>query len=201
MKTTNTVKEIEILISSGIELTEGAFSINGEIETRLNTRRKINRSISNVMEGARNYDVFELPLPILIHMKEENEDYINRLQNLKKDHSPFKNVVPMVCNEYETGAILHDSWGWEQTNVDFYCIVKRTEQTVTILPMKQKRSEEIGFMTNEETPTEIDFSSDPISKKVKSRDGKEIGFTLRNYSGGGWVSLWDGSPKTSTHYA
>ena len=65
---------------------------------------------------------------------------------------------------------------------------------------------EIGFMTNEETPALINWDAKPIRKKIyKSREnwqlGKELGFSFRNYTGGGWCRLWDGKPSLSTHYA
>ncbi len=197
--------EISILISSGIELTEATLnaglSINGEIETRLNTSRKINRSLDNLKHGY-NYDCFEgFDLDTLLYMKKENDNALQSLYDLKKAHSPFYCIVPKVLTRFEAGAIVSDSWGCEQTNIDYYCIVKRSGLWVTLIRMKQHRSAEIGFMTNKETPLEIDFKENPIKKKMKINEGKEIGFSLRNYSGGGWISLYNGEPKTSTHYA
>lgn len=189
--------QIEILINSKVELTEGAFTINGEIEVS----RKINRSIDNINHGY-HYNSYEgFSLDTLLSMQKDNNANLKMLYDLKKENSAYKYIVPKVSNKYEVGAIVYDSWGYDQTNIDYYCIVKRTAQTVTLLKMEQHRSEEIGFMTNKETPLSIDFTCDPVSKKVKSYDGKETGFSMRNYSGGGWVSLWDGEEKTSTHYA
>lgn len=110
-------------------------------------------------------------------------------------------IQPLVSDKFEVGAILEDSWGYDQTNIDFYCIIERKGDWLTVLPMKQHTSEEIGFMTNEETPTEINYNAKPIRKKLKSWDGKESGFSFRNYTGGGWCRLWNGKPVTSTHYA
>ena len=113
------------------------------------------------------------------------------------------NITPAVSTNYEVGAILVDSWGWEQTNIEFYCIIKRTGDFVTVLPMK-KNSESKDFfatMTKSNTPGEIDFSAKPIRKKVKKFDGKESGFSFRDYTGGGWCNLWDGEPEISSHYA
>jgi hypothetical protein len=67
--------------------------------------------------------------------------------------------------------------------------------------MKKKVSQEIGFMTNEETPLEIDYTKVPVRKKIKVHSLKEIGFSFRNYTGGGWCNLWNGKPSVSTHYA
>ena len=54
--------------------------------------------------------------------------------------------------------------------------------------------------------TAKDWDAKPIRKKIyKSREnwqlGKELGFSFRNYTGGGWCRLWDGKPSLSTHYA
>ncbi len=186
---------------AGIETINEQPTINGELETRKLTRCKINRSLSN-LDGANNYNVFDgFSLEVLQHMKEENEHFIAKLKDLKKDLSPFKNIVPKYSESFEVGAILTDSWGWEQTNIDFYCIVKRSGQWVTVLPMSNKTSKEIGFMTNHELPGEINFSADPQRKKISVFNGKESGFSFRNYSGGGWCKLWDGKEETSTHYA
>lgn len=191
-----------ILDKAGIETINENPTINGELETRINTRRKLNRSIE-FAAGTNNYcgEVFEFPLEVLFSMKRENEHYIQKLLNLKKDISPFKNIIPKKSDCFEVGAILTDSWGWEQTNIDFYCIVKRSGNWVTVLPMSKHTSQEKGFMTNEETPGEIDFTSDPQRKKLSGYNGKESGFSFRNYTGGGWCNLWKGQPETSTHYA
>lgn len=111
-------------------------------------------------------------------------------------------INPVQSTNFEVGAILIDTWGWEQTNKDFYCIIKRSGHWVTILPMTKKKRE-IGYqtMTTENLPDEVDYSAKPIRKKVFKRGDKEIGFTLRNYSGGGWCDLWEGKPETATHYA
>lgn len=106
-------------------------------------------------------------------------------------------MKPIVSTVFEPGAILYDSWGYDQTNIDFYCIIERKGDWVKVLPMKKSVSEEIGFMTNQVTPTEIDFSVKPRRKKLY----KESGFSFRDYSGGGWVDLWKGNPITETHYA
>lgn len=112
-------------------------------------------------------------------------------------------VTPHVSTVFEVGAILYDSWGWEQTNIDFYCITNRKAGSAycVVFPMKKSVSEEIGFMTNEVMPTEINWNAKPQLKKIKSFDGKESGFSFRNYSGGGWCKLWKGSKITETHYA
>lgn len=201
----NNNDQTKIIEAAGIEIVAGEYdttSIREELETRINTRRKINRSIEYAA-GTDNYcgEVFEFPLNILESMKQENDHFIQKLLDLKISLSPFKDVVPKHSDKFEVGAILTDSWGWEQTNIDFYCIVKRSGNWLTVLPMSKITSEEKGFMTNDEMPDKINFCADPQRKKLCIHYGKENGFSFRNYSGGGWCRLWNGEKETSTHYA
>jgi len=110
-------------------------------------------------------------------------------------------IKPFVSDKFEIGAILTDSWGYDQTNVYFYAIIDRKGDWLTVLPMIKHTSPEIGFMTNDVTPLQVDSSAKPIRKKLKSFDGKESGFSFRNYVGGGWCNLWNGKPVNETHYA
>jgi hypothetical protein len=110
-------------------------------------------------------------------------------------------ITPKVSDKFEPGAILENSWGWEQTNIDFFCIIDRKGDWVTVLPMVQERGPEIGFMTNKETPISINWNAKPRRKKLHSFDGKESGFSFGNYTGAGWCRLWDGKETYSTHYA
>lgn len=101
-------------------------------------------------------------------------------------------------DKYEVGAILVHSWGWEQTNIDFYSIVSRNRDWVSIVPMtKNITQKEVSFMTNKVEPL-AKIETKPIRKKVKIYDGKECGFSL---NGQGWCKLWEGTPVTESHYA
>ena len=44
-------------------------------------------------------------------------------------------VTPHVADHIEVGAILSSSWGFDQTNVDFYVVVRCTEKSAWILPL------------------------------------------------------------------
>ena len=41
-------------------------------------------------------------------------------------------------HDLEIGAILYDSWGYDQTNVDFYKVVSRTNRTVEVVQIGTK---------------------------------------------------------------
>lgn len=99
----------------------------------------------------------------------------------------------------KTGDILVDTWGFEQTNKDFYKVIKRTGDFITIKPMTSKK-EYSDNMTGYILPGELIENSKPLRKKLKCFSGSE-GFTLRNYVGGGWCQLWDGQKEYFTEYA
>lgn len=125
-------------------------------------------------------------------------------QGHKKKMTNANNTIEFKASKnFEVGAILVDSWGWEQTNVDFYAIVKRSGMFVTIVKLKKDTTPGAALsMTTHETPSqEIDTTEKPMRKKVKVFNGEERGFSLRDYAGGGWVDLWKGEAETATHYA
>ncbi|BFQ96361.1 hypothetical protein DAT1711_15850 [Enterococcus cecorum] len=44
---------------------------------------------------------------------------------------------------YQVGDIFYSSWGYEQTNVTFWQIVKLTEKTAWFRPLKSRLSKHI----------------------------------------------------------
>lgn len=50
--------------------------------------------------------------------------------------------------EVTVGTIFSESWGWEQTNVNFYEVVSRTEKMVTIREIGQKTVKEETAMSS-----------------------------------------------------
>lgn len=115
----------------------------------------------------------------------------------------MKTTTPKQSETYEVGAILVDTWGCEQTNVDFYCIVKMAGDWVMIAPMTKTSKPHGGPLSMEtvETPSEIDTTKNPIRKKLKRFNGEISGLSLRDGISGGWVRLWSGKTKLATHYA
>ena len=55
------------------------------------------------------------------------------------------NVKPHVATRMEVGAILSASWGFDQTNVDWFCIIRVTDKSVWTLPMQSVATETIGW--------------------------------------------------------
>ena len=121
----------------------------------------------------------------------------------------------------KVGDILYSSWGYDQTNIEFFKVVKVSEFSVWIQEVGSKIVEVTGWAHEKVVPTD---SSDyqvrnwdnvedafgnvntyitkthPINRhKVKyfSWDGEESYYvTLNSFS---HAKLWDGKPKEASH--
>jgi len=93
------------------------------------------------------------------------------------------------------GDVIYNSWGWEQTNVDFYKVVRATEKSVWVkkMPASIRSSEGLSSMAG---------YAEPIDEIV----GDEIGplrinkwgcVSVSKYGGTG---IYDGKPKYCSWY-
>ncbi len=101
----------------------------------------------------------------------------------------------------KVGDILSCSWGYDQTNVDFYKVVKLSPsgKSVTIMRIKSAVKEN-GYMSGESTPAvPHTFRADakPLTKRVNSYEGSYC-VTMNSYS---TAFLWDGKPRYTSWYA
>ncbi len=101
--------------------------------------------------------------------------------------------------EYVAGKIISNSWGYDQTNIDFYMILKRSGNFVTIQRMSQVDDHDHARMTGSTVPKAINPKAKSFRRKVHcNREGREIGLAVHSY---GWASLWDGQPEHYSSYA
>jgi len=56
-------------------------------------------------------------------------------------------VEPHIATKIEPGAILYSSWGYDQTNIDFYYVTRATAKSCWIVPMSSCLVEQTGFMS------------------------------------------------------
>lgn len=102
---------------------------------------------------------------------------------------------------YTEGKIVEHSWGYDQTNIDYFIITKRAGQFVTLQAIGKKNVTETGFMAGrcEPDPEKI-LDKKQIRRKVhrNRRTGEEIGISV---NGCGWANLWEGKPSQWNNYA
>lgn len=109
----------------------------------------------------------------------------------------YAGVEPHVAAKIELGAILVSSWGYEQTNVDFYVVVEMTAKMVKMLPLKRTSRQEDGYSSMAGTTKatqEANFRAEIVKRKIKADNWVKI----ESYS---HAHLWDGKKQYESWYA
>ena len=113
-------------------------------------------------------------------------------------------VVDKPTVELKVGDILYSSWGYDQTNIDFYEVVKggREGQFIGLRELDYVSGPEEGFMTAQKVPaTGPDrFRKDGKVLKRKLRRGYR-GQPSVKISSFEYAGPWDGFPLTYSWYA
>jgi hypothetical protein len=99
-----------------------------------------------------------------------------------------------MAHELEVGSILSSSWGYDQTNVDYYKVIRRTPCTVDVVKVgnKVERSE----LTYDYVIPDTDRVIGDVMKCKRVRNSS-IGpaIYLNSYSD---AYLWNGEAKYKT---
>ena len=104
----------------------------------------------------------------------------------------------MVYHNYKVGDIIYNTWGYEQTNVDFYQVVAVTKSTIKIRNIGKDKTFDRGFNDRGSAiPVKDHFiSNELIIKKPHFYSGEwYINFDC------GCGSLWNGRPISWSSYA
>ena len=107
---------------------------------------------------------------------------------------------------YEVGDVVVGAWGYDQTNIYFYKVMKRTEKTITIQRMTSVQTKLNEFMSAYVVPGEL--ITDPevygfeITRRKLVRYGDDDAIHGCKFADSyGWISAWDGEPKYESWYA
>jgi len=92
------------------------------------------------------------------------------------------------------GDIFHSSWGYDQTNCDFYQVVKTTPKMLGLRKIDKKLVKGRGGSTEYYMPEANKFVGPVLRKKLGEYQGKPY-VKLTTYSS---ASKWDGKPKGQT---
>lgn len=102
-------------------------------------------------------------------------------------------------DEIKEGAIFSHSWGYDQTNYDFYQVVKRMKSSVIVRQINSQAIQKDGYqMTSTVVPMKDNFQNEaPMTKRLKLSYDQTPCLRMEY----GYCKLWDGQPKHATHYA
>jgi len=97
--------------------------------------------------------------------------------------------------KYTVGTILCNSWGYEQTNIDYYQVTKcsKSGATVEVRPIASKHIANTGFMSDTVGPNPGAFTGEAFKKRVTA-----YGVQFAH----GWTSICKADDThNATHYA
>lgn len=105
---------------------------------------------------------------------------------------PALTVTPTV------GDILVSSWGYDQTNIDYYQVVRVTRATVTVRPIAAHTTSSDSGWTGTASPLPDRFTGDPIRRKIQHGWSGGWGVRIDDVANA-WA--WDGIPQRYSTYA
>jgi hypothetical protein len=118
------------------------------------------------------------------------QTYIKKLAEIKPYTEPKHNI--------KVGDIFYNSWGYEQTNIDFYQVVSTTAKTITLQQIKGHSDDYDAYhMTGSKIAVKDSFCSDEMLRKTPYLMGSEWRVSFEFGAG----SKWDGSPMSFSCYA
>lgn len=101
----------------------------------------------------------------------------------------------------KVGDVFHHSWGWEQTNADFYQVIAREGRHVIVLQIAKTWADDKGIsaMSANVVAVKDAFLKDaePMKKLLQFSGGKPY-ITISEF---GWCDLYNGRPVYSSWYA
>lgn len=96
-----------------------------------------------------------------------------------------------TSNPFNVGDILTGSWGYDQTNVEFYQVIAASKATVTIQPVKTFASKDDGQSTR------VYAAKDQLIGKPERRRVNRYGHVnMGHYS----LSKWNGAGRHQTSF-
>ncbi len=94
----------------------------------------------------------------------------------------------------QVGDVMYCSWGWEQTNVDFYLVTETTKHGVTLQEIGHHSVKQTGWASDEVIPDKETLVKEPFKKKVNGYNHA----TLSSYQ---TLRKFDGAPLHRSWYA
>ena len=141
---------------------------------------------SNWIEG------IELCKHFLDYGSDFNLDEEKEIEETKPEIKKIDKTKPV-----EVGDIFERSWGYDQTNVDFYRVIALTKsgKSAKVIKIGQKMVKQTGDMSElvEPDPSKI------TGEKSQTLRIKQYSSDYSIYIGGLW--RWDGTPCHQSHYA
>jgi len=127
---------------------------------------------------------------------ERRAEAIERFKQSRAAHHAARLLRRQAAKQPHTlkvGDVLNTSWGYDQTNVDFYEVVAVSGVMVTLREIAATVTE-TGFMCGETVPEPGQFVGEPIRRRASSTNHVRIHASAS-------ASPWNGRPHSISWYA
>jgi len=129
--------------------------------------------------------------------RDDAERYIaDHEAKFPKDSSLHQAMPNPVDLGIQVGDIFYSSWGYDQTNVDFYQVVGLTGASVKVRQIAQRTVRSGGPGGDSVVAVPDHFVGEVMTKRIQNYSDRPS-FSLNSYSD---ASLWDGTPKYQTGF-
>jgi hypothetical protein len=130
---------------------------------------------------------------------EDADAIANRVAAYKAEKKASKAAID--SSKHADGTIFVHSWGWEQTNVDFFRVVGRKSRTkLLVQPIGYKITKGCSGMSAYVTADLESTGGEVIEVTLVSQDSFHIGNSAK-YTYGKSAHLWDGRETYCSWYA
>tara|TARA_R100001224_G_C3953019_1_gene126405 strand:+ start:62 stop:634 length:573 start_codon:yes stop_codon:yes gene_type:complete len=129
------------------------------------------------------------------NVEQMNQHINNALENAKtreEEKAKYK-AERLKPHTLKVGDILYTSWGYDQTNIDFYKVVKLVGKTsVKLCAMSNKYLNSDCRASDKVVPGDVKENAEPFLKRVNGKDNHI------NISSFEFARVWDGNAKYQT---
>lgn len=185
----------------------------GKLEAFFHEKKRTNgatKLILTVFKGKALKPFYNYYIPGSWERRQKKWDEIRRSHLLeldaeRKEKEAVAKLRKLWRNPYKTGDILYTSWGYEQTNIDFYQAVKVNRKSLVLKPIGCL-IESRDHMTGCKTPAMGDFQGGEFTARITFRnftdsDGEIIHSVINKricaHSG---FNFWHGNPVSYSNY-
>lgn len=150
-----------------------------KFELSVNVKGKPVVKFSQLMSSGKNKGLYKFLNGYYFHSEDERRLWIeSKLESLAKERNRKAELVAKnkaaregMVNPYKVGQLLYESWGWEQTNIDFYEVVEVKAKSVIVRPisgeMVPEQPKGYSSMSAMVRPIAGSFNGEAFLKPVK----------------------------------
>jgi len=130
--------------------------------------------------------------------EEHRQDAINEFKKTADSRDKYKKekkeAQKTLVNPFNVGDVLYSTWGYDQTNVDFYKVVGVLPKSIKIVSVGQVLVEATGWLQETVIADPTRETGEVMLKRVTA-NRKYV--SINSYA---VASKWDGHPIHQSHY-